>query len=83
MSLHALKQLTCSTTPYNERTDPSDKANKVNVWASAVCECGNTSGAYIWVEARFMAEPKVVTDLLGHVSGDAAYVHELHQEAER
>ena len=52
MTEHTLTHLTASTAQYNERTDTRDHVDKVRIWASAGCECGNYSHAYIWIEKR-------------------------------
>lgn len=79
MTEHTLTHLTASTAQYNERTDTRDHVDKVRIWASARCACGNYSHAYIWIEKRTVTTiPDTVLDVLERVSRDALATHHLH-----
>lgn len=67
MTEHTLTQLTAST---------MQDVDKVRIWASASCECGNYSHAYIWITVTTI--PDTVLDLLERVSRDALATHHLH-----
>ncbi|QPO17060.1 hypothetical protein SEA_DEXDERT_64 [Gordonia phage Dexdert] len=80
MSDHNLDRLTCSTSQYDERADTSDKAGKVQVWAAAVCECSNSSNAYLWIEQHtVIGYPDLVLDVLERCGHDALALHQIHR----
>lgn len=64
MTEHTLTQLTAST---------MQDVDKVRIWASASCECGNYSHAY-----TVTTIPDTVLDVLERVSRDALATHQLH-----
>lgn len=77
---HDLDRMTASTTKYDERTDTIDKANKVQVWATAVCWCSNASNAYLWIEQHTIAAyPDLVLDVLERCGRDALALHQIHR----